>query len=312
LAIAALAALVTAAVAAARPAAARSGCQTRGAAASGPLVLRLGSRARTIVVHLPTGYPGAEPAPLVLDLHGSGSTAAQQERFGAMDATADSHGFVVAYPQAAIADGSGFDWNVPGAPLTGGRRVPRGAADDVAFLEQLVRVLEQRYCVDASRVYATGFSGGARMVSQLACDAPRVFAAVAAVSGLRAPSPCAARPPVPIVAFHGTADPVDPFAGHGQPYWTYSVPAAAAAWAKREGCASAETVSHLPRGVTLTSYGRCRGGSAVELYAITGEGHEWPGGPHLPRRYTVLLGPQSNAIDADQTMWSFFAKHRLR
>ena len=47
----------------------------------------------------------------MLNLHGSGSTAAQQEVFSGMDRVADAGGFIVAYPQGAIASGSGFDWS---------------------------------------------------------------------------------------------------------------------------------------------------------------------------------------------------------
>jgi polyhydroxybutyrate depolymerase len=77
-----------------------------------------------VVVHVPAGYSGRQALPLVLNLHGSGSTASAQELFTGMDATADANGFVVAYPQAALPDGSGFAWNVPGQPLVGGRQVP--------------------------------------------------------------------------------------------------------------------------------------------------------------------------------------------
>jgi polyhydroxybutyrate depolymerase len=197
-------------------------------------------------------------------------------------------------------------------PLVGGRAVPAGSPNDVAFLTRLVGAVEQRYCIDRERVYATGFSGGARMASQLACDAPTVFAAVAPVSGLRFPAPCAARRAVPVIAFHGTADPVDPYGGHGQPYWTYSVPRAEAEWARHDGCASSPAVSRPVATVTLTAYARCRGRATVELYSISGEGHEWPGGPRLPRALVAFLGAQSNAIDADRVIWAFFDARHLR
>lgn len=279
-----------------------------GCGSSGTLSLTLGGHTRTVVVHVPHG--AAAKRPLVLDLHGSGSTASQQEAFSGMDATADAHGFVVAYPQGLIPDGNGFDWNIPGVPLFGGRAVPKGSADDVAFLKQLAGELERRDCVDPKRVYATGFSGGARLSSQLACDASGTFAAVAPVSGLRDPSPCPATRAVPIVSFHGTADPVDPYKGHGQAYWTYSVQAAASGWAKQDRCAARPVVTHPAQTVTLTRYTGCRDGAAVELYTIAGEGHEWPGGPKLPGAYTALLGPQSTAIDANETMWKVFAAAR--
>jgi polyhydroxybutyrate depolymerase len=148
------------------------------------------------------------------------------------------------------------------------------------------------------------------MASQVACDLSTTFAAVAPVSGLRFPSPCPSKRDVPVLAFHGTADAVDPFAGRGLAYWKYGVPTAAARWAAHDGCA-AKPVSMANPGDAVTTYTGCRQGSAVELYAISGEGHEWPGGPAMPKRITRLLGPQSSAVDADTLIWRFFAAHRL-
>jgi polyhydroxybutyrate depolymerase len=287
------------------------GCGTAAAAGTTALDQDQGGHQRMALVHLPSGYQPSSPIPLVLNMHGSQSTALEQEGLTDMDATADQDTFIVVYPQGGIPSGSGFEWNVPNEPLVGGRAVPAGSPDDVAYLEGIVHTLEQRYCVDQHRIYATGFSGGARMASQLGCDASGMFAAIAPVSGLRLPSPCPSTRPVPVVAFHGTADPVDPYDGNGQKYWTYSVPVAAQRWAAHNGCAAAPTVTHPDGGVRLTSYGKCRSGSAVELYTITGEGHEWPGGPTLPRSLVRALGPQTTAVDANAVMWAFFVAHPL-
>ena len=127
----------------------------------------------------------------------------------------------------------------PASPCSAEGGAGGTAPDDVSFLEQLVTVLEQKYCVDSHRVYATGFSGGARIASQLACDASTTFAAVGPVSGLRFPSPCPSTRPVPVISLHGTSDPVDPYLGNGQKYWTYSVPVAAQRWATHNGCTTA-------------------------------------------------------------------------
>ena len=172
-------------IAAAAPLAA--GCSHAAPAGSSTLELSIGGHRRTVIVHVPTRYRDTMPVALVLNMHGSGSTAAQQELFSGMDATADAEDFIVTYPQALITSGSGFDWNVPGEPLFGGAAVPTGAADDVAFLTDLVPALAARYCIDEHRVFATGVSGGGRMASQLGCDASAVFAAVAPVAGLRYP-----------------------------------------------------------------------------------------------------------------------------
>jgi polyhydroxybutyrate depolymerase len=274
------------------------------------LSLSIGGFTRTVIVHEPASTSKTKRA-LVLNLHGSGATALDQELFSGMNYTSDADGFIVAYPQGLIPDGTGFDWNVPGVPLTGGRAVPDGSANDVKFLTKLVGVLESKYCINKNEVYATGFSGGARETSQLACDESGVFAAVAPISGLRRPTPCPTTRAVPVIAFHGSNDEVDPFAGHGEAYWTYSVSTAAKDWAKQDHCSKKATSTTPATNVKLTSYAGCASGAAVELYEVMGEGHEWPGGPVMPSSITSELGPQSSAIDANAVMWSFFEAHPL-
>jgi polyhydroxybutyrate depolymerase len=264
------------------------------------LAVTAGGLARVVVVHAPgdASGPAGRPLPLVLNLHGSGGTAAEQEVSCGMDALADAQGFIVAYPQGAIPLGAGFAWNVPGQPLLGGQAVPQGAPDDAVFVAAAVAAIGRAYPVDPRRVFATGMSGGARMASQLGCDLSMLVAAVAPVAGLRFPSPCNASRPVPVVAFHGTADTVNPYDGNGQAYWTYSVPSAEQQWAAHDGCGAAPDRSQAAPSVGLTTYSGCAGGAAVSLYTIDGAGHEWPGAPG-----------QSTAIDASATMWAFFAAH---
>jgi polyhydroxybutyrate depolymerase len=288
-----------------------SGCGQGAAPGSAMDSLQSGGHTREVIVHVPAHYTGKARVPLVLNLHGSESTALAQEAFSGMDATSDADGFIVAYPQALIPAGGGYDWNIPGVPLLGGQYPPASAANDIAFLTGLVRGIEARYCVDPRRVYATGMSGGGRMASQLACDASQTFAAVAPVAGLRFPSPCPAARPVPVIAFHGTADDVDPFEGNGQAYWTYSVPQAAQRWAAKDGCQAASPRTTEASGYALTDYEGCASNAAVELYAVGGEGHEWPGGPAMPAAITRELGPQSDAVDANTTMWDFFEAHPM-
>lgn len=296
---------------AASPSLAVTGCDSSPTQGTVALALTVAGHGRTVIVHVPAGYTSTEAVPLVLNMHGSGSTASGEEAFTGMDNTADANNFIVAYPQGAISAGSGFDWNVPGQPLIGGAAVPASAPDDIGFLKQLVTILGQRYCIDPTRVYATGFSGGARLASQLGCDASEIFAAIAPVSGLRLPSPCPATRPMAVLSFHGTADPIDPYGGNGQKYWTYSVPTAAQDWAMQDGCLGTPITTSVAPTVSLQTFGGCRDGSSVALYSISGEGHEWPGGPKLSTALVKELGPQSTAIDADNLMWSFFQQHRL-
>jgi polyhydroxybutyrate depolymerase len=292
------------------PAKGTPGCGHNESGGSQQYTLTVSGHRRTVIVHIPTGYTGKRKLALVLNLHGSGSTASAEEKFSGMDATADADHFIVAYPQALIPYSAGYNWNIPGEPMVNGKFPPASAPSDVTFLTTLVRDLAGQYCIDLSRVYATGVSGGARMADQLACDASGVFAAIAPVAGLRLPSPCPTSRPVPVIAFHGTADLIDPYDGNGLGYWTYSVPTAAHLWAGHDHCA-ASPQSIAGRGYHLIRYTGCSGGAEVELYAITGEGHEWPGGPPMPKAITYVLGPQSDAVSANALMWAFFEAHPL-
>jgi poly(3-hydroxybutyrate) depolymerase len=98
--------------------------------------------------------------------------------------------------------------------------------------------------------------------------------------------------------------------GHGLGYWTYSVPTAAHLWATHDHC-SASPRNTAGHSYLLTRYTGRSGSAEVELYAITSEGHEWPGGPKMPSAITSALGPQSDAVRANTLMWAFFGAHPL-
>ena len=113
------------------------------------------------------------------------------------------------------------------------------------------------------------------------------------------------------MAFHGTADPVNPYDGGGPATWKTGVRDAAEQWATHDACGAGVVEANPAPAVRLTRYTGCRAGAAVELYSIEGEGHEWPGGPEMPASVTQPLGPQSSAIDANAVMWTFFSAHPL-
>jgi len=280
---------------------------TRGA--SSPLTVHVDGKERIVLVHAPSGGTHG-PRPLILNLHGTGWTAAEHEAFSGLDPYADAHGFVVAYPQADIPVRSGFAWNIPGQPLRSGAPVPSDASNDVDFIQTTIAVLVRLYDVDPKRVYLTGHSGGARMVSQLACELPMRLAGIAPVAGLRFAAPCKAPRPTAVIAFHGTADATNPYDGGSEPPWTYGVESAARQWAGNNGCASSPATSRPAPGVVLTDYGACAEGAVVKLYAVDGMGHEWPGGPPVTSALAARLGAQSSAIDANAVMLEFFEAHR--
>ena len=251
-------------------------------------------------IHLPA-TASSVPRPLVILLHGSTSTGAEMLRDSHLAETADLHGFVVVAPDGGIVAGRGYVWNIPGVPTVTGALPPKNARDDVAYLVGLADRLIATGCVDGNRVYATGLSGGGRMTSLLGCVAPRRFAAIAPVVGLRAgqprvsspaqvdPATCRPGTTLPVLAFSGDADTTNPIAGGGAPYWQYSQIAALQRWATLDGC-SEPYARAIDARVYEQGYARCRDGATVAARVMRGGTHSW------------------SVVD-NEAMWAFLSRH---
>lgn len=269
-----------------------------------------------VLVHVPSDADDAG-MPLVFDLHGSASRGAEQLERSQLPATAEDKGFIVAAPDGAIPDGPGFSWNVPDVPLANGDYPPADARDDVQFISDVTDTLVDRWCVDPDRVYSTGYSGGGRMSSALACEWPGV-AAIAPVAGLRFGAPdesdpsvpdpdtCVPDRAVPAITFHGMLDTVNPYDGGGTPAWGYSVDEAAQLWAGNNGCRVGPISHPLGRVTDRKFHTACDDGADVVSIVADDGAHTWPGS-------TFDFGePVSQEIPANEAMWHFFARHPLQ
>ena len=260
-----------------------SACDPSFASGVSEQALTSGGQARAYRLFVPPGYDGQRALPLVLDLHGSGGNAAGQARTSGLETVAAREGIAVATLVAVNAL-----WNVP---------VQEDRADDVAYASDVIDHVAARVCIDRARVYSTGFSGGARMTSLLACRLGARLAAVAPVAGLRWPAPCDGRP-VPVLTFHGLADRQNTYEGGvegRQGQWIESVPEALAGWAGHNGCDPTVTLEDPDGPLSTMRYDGCDDDAEVRLIRIDGLGHSWP----------------RNEIDATEAMWEFFRRHRL-
>jgi polyhydroxybutyrate depolymerase len=121
---------------------------------------------------------------------------------------------------------------------------------------------------------------------------------------------------MPMIAFHGTRDPIVPYEGGplGDPFNPVKPVflgqrTFVASWAERNRCAANPVESTIAPDVTRLEYGDCADGASVVLNTVIGGGHTWPGGKPLPKWY---LGPTSNSIDATRLMWTFFRAHPMQ
>jgi polyhydroxybutyrate depolymerase len=240
-----------------------------------------------------------EPAPLILNFHGFASTATEQSLYSGMSTRGAAAGSIVVTPEGY---GTVQHWNfLPAA----------GEPDDYQLVTDLLDSLGATGCVDADRVYSTGISNGSAFTAFLACRLHDRLAAIALVAATVQPIGCPPGTQMPVLAFHGTADPVVPYAGgtvggNGAAGGLPVAPAeqAIAQWAAVDGCEGTPTPSSVAADVTLLDFAACDGGLAVQLYRVEGGGHTWPGGPEVPR-----LGPVTHSIDATDLMLDFFAAH---
>jgi polyhydroxybutyrate depolymerase len=283
--------------------------------------LEFGGRSRSYIVHVPPQAAGGEPLPVVLNFHGGGSNAAQDERYTGMDTVADRDGFIAVYP-----NGTGFfrrmlTWNAGGCCAY----AERNSIDDVGFTRAVIDDLSRRARIDSRRIYATGISNGGMMAYRLGAELSDRIAAIAPVEAVLVVSTSGPSRPVPLMAFNSVDDRYVPYGGgfgrngnraHSLPF--PAVDAVIARWCGFDKCPATPSVGATLKGAagsadagnTATRYawGPCAQRTEVVLWKLSGSGHVWPGATANPR---WLLGPGTGVIDANQQMWEFFRRFEL-
>jgi predicted esterase len=136
----------------------------------------------------PTAYDGSQPFPLLIGFHAASNPIEQIETLTSGSAFETSH--VRAFPKSK---GSAWDYDA-----------------DIARVRAMYDDLMANYCIDMSRVFATGHSSGAQLIVQILTPARKSdaahlnFKAVAPVAASRYGTVGAAIPVLYIQAQHDT------------------------------------------------------------------------------------------------------------
>jgi polyhydroxybutyrate depolymerase len=128
---------------------------------------------RSYLRFIPDDYDPDAPLALVFALHGSGGTSERARSAFDLERVAGG-GAIFVYPQALPSPDPAFD----GA----NRWDPARESDDFAFLDSLGREVEASHCVDRDRIFAVGFSLGARFTANLGCWRGDVLRAIAPIA----------------------------------------------------------------------------------------------------------------------------------
>ncbi|GAB4021620.1 glycoside hydrolase family 9 protein [Spirosoma koreense] len=270
--------------------------------------LTSGGRARTFSYHLPD-TPSGNNLPLIIAFHGDGGTGAGLQAIAGLDAVANTHNFIVAYPNAVNVGGS-LQFNkyadtAPGFGTAGDANGPNpadpNAPDDVLFTSDLIEYFVQTYHINRNRVYVTGLSGGGFMCYFLSMALPGKIAAFAPVAAslwgndayLNAYFVTGAYTPVPVLHIHSAGDPVvdppiQPYP-HALPY--YAWPLFKYAYLN---CGNENTYTTNPLNSNVDSLTFCGSGKKVVLFMTKDAAHEW-----------------SSKFNVAQTIWNFVNKYQL-
>jgi hypothetical protein len=156
----------------ARPINGSNGCGNA-AGAGGYTTIQSGGQSRGFIIRLPDNYDSNHPYWLIFGFHGNGGTAADVDSGGSTGAIGAHFGLQKLSNSGAIfvaPDGLSGGW-----ANSGGR--------DLAFVDDMVKSIEDTYCVDTTRLFANGFSYGGGMTYEIACARANVFRGVAIYEG---------------------------------------------------------------------------------------------------------------------------------
>ncbi|MEY4575403.1 MAG: hypothetical protein RL701_106 [Pseudomonadota bacterium] len=218
------------------------------------------------IVHFPSNLDPNEPVPLIYVAHGFTMDGASMQSITGFDAVADANKFVVVYPTG---DGGATPWNVGDAACLPGGVVNAPAADSFGYLEAIKASIEVDQCIDAKKVFVTGFSMGGYFSHNVGCKIGNTFArAVGPHSGGTYPGDCPGSP-VPVFIMHGDADTFIDYRACGQGARDY--------WLARNKC-GAKFDTKMVMGGSCDWYQDCDANGQTVFCSFNGIGHAWARG----------------------------------
>lgn len=260
---------------------------------------------RTFQFYVPATYVPGQPVPLIIDLHGTGSSGANQAQRTDYMSIADTANFIIAYPDGTREPITQLRfWNY-GPPLSSN-------VDDVGFLEALIDTVSAYYSINQNRIYCSGMSNGSFMAYYMACQSTR-FAAIGGVTGSMSTamySSCNPSYPIPRIHVHGTDDNINPYNGNSSMQGIEDV---TRFWVDQNSCDTTPTVFQVPNVDPADSctaerflYSNGVNGQTVELFRVNNGGHTWPG-------HYVFTFNGNTCMDFDATaeLWRFFSQYEI-
>lgn len=219
------------------------------------------------------------PRPLILFLHGYGSTGPNMNNWLHAADDANRLGYIALIPEGSP-DAVGLNfWNATADCCN----FHDSERDDVSYLEDLIKEAKRKVWV--GKVYIIGHSNGGFMASRLTCDKPNLIDGVVSIAGgfFRDPKLCKNPRRTPLVQIHGTEDSTIPywsndnFPGAFESVW---------GWSEIYGCSYTTLQKEAKDLVTFSlngsadgnetdvlNFGGCKFGVKLSLWTVNGGSH---------------------------------------
>jgi poly(3-hydroxybutyrate) depolymerase len=198
--------LASAAVADARPApadtgtlAASPGCGKAPTLRSGAQTIQSGGQNRSYILRIPNNYDNTRQYRLVFGFHWYGGTANDVDSGG-------SDGYNWSYYGLRRLADTANNSTIFVAPQGNGNGWANPGGQDVTFVDDMIKRIENDLCVDTAQRFALGFSYGGAMSYALACARATTFRAVAVYSGAGLSGCNGGTQPAAYMGIHGISD----------------------------------------------------------------------------------------------------------
>jgi poly(3-hydroxybutyrate) depolymerase len=234
--------------------AATAGCGRAPGLTSGTHTIQSGGKSRSFILSIPPNYDNNRPHRVFFGFHWWGGTM-NDVASGGSDGDVYAH-----YGLRRLSNNS----EIFVAPQGISNGWANSGGEDVTFVDDMIRRLDEALCVDTTQRFALGFSYGGSMSYALACARPTAIRAVAVIATPGPISGCnGGTQPVAYMGIHGIGDNIS--AGRGM----------RDTFVRNNGCTPQNPPEPTSGSRThiSTAYAGCRSGYPVVWAAFDG-GHQ--------------------------------------
>lgn len=237
-----------------------------------PIAITVDGKQRRYILSVPTNYDNSHPYRLMVVYHqldGNDKQMYSQKYYGLQPLSDNSTIFVApngqknGSPCSGTGDGdSGCGW-------------PNSSDSDLALADAVVAQMEENFCIDTTRIFATGWSYGGSMSYRTACSRPLGgtgaswgVRGIAIYAAAQLSGNCTPSKPVAFYHAHGTHDSVLNYDSMGLPL--------AQNFAKANGCTWATPTKVSSGAHVCTNMTGCTEGYPLEFCSFNGDHTPWP------------------------------------